>query len=121
VWLSWIRGLLGFVVGIEIIAGSWVLSIFIDDLRRNLELVPAGLIPVLNFLLVTSFLGIAAAILLFIGMWIRLMEPVPRPRMRPYIYEGAATVPLLECPECGLRGTSRHCPEDGAKLVIRES
>lgn len=145
VWLGWIRGLLGLLVGIELFSLAYVLQNFLNVLSQT-GYIPASLIPLLNFTQVTVIVAIASGILLILGLPIRFRErlvavtvtpaypgygaympaqtgfpapiaPPPVAAPTPAAVPSAPTV--LVCPTCGRTGTTRFCPDDGAPLVPR--
>ena len=144
VWLGWIRGLLGLLVGIELFSLAYVLQNFLNVLNQA-GYIPASLIPLLNFTQVTVIVAIASGILLILALPIRFRERLvgvagtpaypgygampaqtgfyvpmaapPTAAPTPAAVPSAPTVRV--CPTCGRTGTTRFCPDDGAPLVPR--
>ncbi len=119
IFLSWIRGLLGILAGIELIGFAVVLQGILNQIN-SAGAIPTSLIPLLNFTQVSVVVAVTASILLFSAMVIRLMEPLPRRRpAAPTAPTGSPpSPPMSVCPKCGRRDISRFCPVDGSPMEV---
>ncbi len=71
--LSAIRGLLGFVVAIELLIVAYLIQTGLQAFIESTTTIPTTFIPILNALQITVGLAIVAAALLITGMVVRLM------------------------------------------------
>ncbi len=71
--LSAIRGLLGFVVAIELLIVAYLIQTGLQGFIESAPTIPTTFIPILNALQITVGLAIVAAALLITGMIVRLM------------------------------------------------
>ena len=119
--LSAIRGLLGFIVAIELLVVAYLIQTGLQSLIESATTLPTTIIPFLNALQITVALAFAAAALLIAGMIIRLIASNPAAaRVTPPLHSPPETPERKDCPECSASNPSeaRFCNSCGYEFRV---
>ncbi len=119
--LSAIRGLLGFVVAIELLIVAYLIQTGLQAFTESSVVMPTALVPILNALQITVALTIVAAILLTVGLVVRVMaSDSAAARVTPPLQSPPETPESKYCPECATPNPSeaKFCNSCGYEFRV---